>query len=161
MEKKNYSNFTAEAAKTADKLLKDKELEKVIEADLKLPISTLNIDLVKDLEKLEPFGIGNPRPAFYSEVEILDVKTFGKEKNHLKLLVRDISTNKLTSGHRPLTNGYRLPIEMISFGTAAAYSSLTRGQKISIVYAPEINRWNGYENLRGKIIIISNLIENI
>ena len=161
MEKKNYSNFTAEAAKTADKLLKDKELEKVIEADLKLPISTLNIDLVKDLEKLEPFGIGNPRPAFYSEVEILDVKPFGKEKNHLKLLVRDISTNKLTSGHRPLTNGYRLPIEMISFGTAAAYSSLTRGQKISIVYAPEINRWNGYENLRGKIIIISNLIENI
>ena len=52
------------------------------------------------------------------------------------------------------TANYQLPIELISFGTAKKYSSLIKGQKIIVVYSIEIDRWNGYEKLRGKIVSI-------
>lgn len=133
-----------------NKLIKDKNLERVIEADIKIPISKLNIPLVLGLEKLQPFGIGNSRPAFYSEVEILDTRTFGKNNDHLKLIVKDIPT-KLPTAH------FRLPIELISFRNADKFASITRGKRISVVYSIEIDRWGGSEKLRGIINIMTPL----
>ena len=148
MEKKNYTIFAAGASKMVSKLISEKDLERIIEADLKLPISKLNIPLVRGLEKLEPFGIGNPRPTFYSEVEILHSKTFGKKNDHLKLIVRDVPS-KLPTAH------FQLPIELITFGNANKYASLAGGQRINVVYSIEIDRWGGSEKLRGKINIIN------
>ena len=147
MEKSKFTTFSATAFKVANKLIKNKDLERVIEADIKIPVSKLNISIAKTLEQLQPFGIGNPKPTFYSEVEILDVKSFGKSSDHLKILVKDAS-------QQSTINNYQLPIELISFGTAKKYSSLIKGQKIIVVYSIEIDRWNGYEKLRGKIVSI-------
>ena len=146
MEKNKFTTFKTIVLKVVNKLIKDKDLERKIEADIKIPISKLTISIVKKLEELQPFGIGNPKPTFYSEVEILDVRSFGKTNDHLKLLVKDVS--KLQPAN------YNLPTELISFGIATKYSSLTKGQKINIVYSIEIDRWNGYEKLRGKIVSI-------
>lgn len=41
----------------------------------------------KTIEKLAPYGVGNPKPAFlFAGVEIKEVSKFGKTKNHLKLI---------------------------------------------------------------------------
>ena len=145
MEKKNYDQFRAVASKLSNKKIKDKDLERRIEVDIKISLSKLNMSIVKELEKLQPFGIGNPQPTFYSEVEILDVKTFGKKNDHLKIIVRDADFKLPTSN-------FQLPIEFVSFGKAAKYSSLSKGQKIKIVYSLEIDRWGGNEKLRGRIL---------
>src|SRR3989344_7329825 len=97
MEKKNYDQFRAVASKLSNKKIKDKDLERRIEVDIKISLSKLNMSIVKELEKLQPFGIGNPQPTFYSEVEILDVKTFGKKNDHLKIIVRDADFKLPTS----------------------------------------------------------------
>ncbi len=142
MEKNKLTIFTTAAVKMVNKMLNKKDLVKIIEADLKIPVSKVNLDLAKSLETLQPFGVGNPQPTFYSEVEILDTKTFGKTNNHLKLYVRE-------AGQRSY------PLELISFNFKQQLNDLTIGQKIKVVYTLEIDRWGGSEKLRGKILFMS------
>ncbi|MFH0979359.1 MAG: single-stranded-DNA-specific exonuclease RecJ [Candidatus Roizmanbacteria bacterium] len=133
IEEKKLEKFTKEAQKQANKLIKDKDLEKIITADVKIPVSKINLELAKALETLEPFGIGNPRPLFLSETEITNAQLFGKTNNHLKIFVEDL--------------------ELIGFNQGDKFQKLSRGEKIKVVYSLEVDRWNGREKLRGKILI--------
>ncbi len=138
MKKDKYTNFVTAVIKMANKLLKEKDLERKMEVDMKIPLSFINIQLALKLEKLEPFGVGNPRPSFSSEVEVMQVSTFGKTKDHIKMYVKDAT--------QPF------PFELISFYSAKKMNGLTKGQKIQVVYNLEVDRWGGSEKLRGRII---------
>lgn len=143
MEKSEFPKFSQKSQKLAEKLISEKDLERKIEVDLKIPISLITLKLTQAMEKLEPFGMGNPRPTFYSGVELIDAKFFGKNNDHLKLIVKD-----------PINNNSS-PLELVSFYSADQFPKLARGQKINIVYTLEIDRWGGSERLRGKIQNIS------
>jgi len=129
--KNQLDSFCSAVQKLSLKLIKDKDLERKIEADLKIPLAKIDINLVKFLEVLEPFGIGNPKPTFYSEGVLTGAQLLGKTNAHLKIFV----------------DGF----ELIAFNQADKFKELSRGQKISIVYTLEIDRWNGREKLRGKV----------
>jgi len=46
----------------------------------------LDSKLVRELEKIEPTGVGNPAPVFATEkVNVIDVRTVGAERKHLKI----------------------------------------------------------------------------
>ena len=145
IKKDMLSSFNATASNLADKLIKDKDLERIIEADIKIPISKINIELVKSLESLEPFGIGNPKPTFYSEGILTGASLLGKTQKHLKIFVKD-PTNQLTHN--------QVSLELLAFNQADKFKDLSRGSEIKIIYNLEINRWNGNEKLSGKIIQI-------
>jgi len=137
LEKKQLEEFTKNAQKLANKLIVDKDLERKIEADLKIPISKIDINLVKLLEQLAPFGIGNPRPTFYSEGILTDAQLLGKTQKHLKLFV----------------DGF----EFIAFGHGKRFNELSRSDKIKIVYNLDINEWNNKKTVQGKIIFLESL----
>ncbi len=139
LEKNKLKDFIKKAQKKADSLLAEKDLKKTIEADLKIPLTKINLRLALELEKLQPFGIGNPNPVFYSEAEIVGAKLFGKTNNHLKILVKDANISAD-------------PLELISFNNAKLFTELSRGLKTEIVYSLEIDRWGGNEKLRSKLI---------
>lgn len=139
MEKSKFAKFVQTAQKKAEKLISEKDLERTIEVDLKSSISQISPKLVKAMEALEPFGIGNPRPTFFSQAELVDAKLFGKTNNHLKLFVKDPDNNSL-------------PLELISFSNGDQFNKFSRGQKLEIVYSLEIDRWGGGEKMRGKVI---------
>ncbi len=141
IESTKLKGFIAEVQKKAGKIFTPKDLEKVVEADIKLSVSMINLSLVNSLEKLQPFGVGNPQPIFYSEVVLLDAKLFGKQNEHLRLYVKD-----------PEKNMY--PLEIIAFGKGQLFNSLATGIKLSIVYAAEIDRWGGNEKVRGRLLQI-------
>jgi single-stranded-DNA-specific exonuclease len=62
-----------------------KELRKTIRADLEIPISSVRNILLRELEKLQPTGMGNPDAVFVSRnVEITRPRAIGAEKIHLK-----------------------------------------------------------------------------
>jgi len=131
LDKKQLNAFTKNVQKLADKLIKKKDLERKIEADLKISISKINLDLVKSLETLEPFGIGNPKPTFYSEGTLTGAQLLGKTQKHLRIFVDGL--------------------EFLAFNQADKFKELSRGQKIKVVYNLEVNRWNGRGKLRGMV----------
>ncbi len=142
MEKEKYNDFVTAVGKSSKKLIDDKDLEKTIEADLKLPVAKATVKLVLAMEKLQPFGAGNPQPVFLSRVEIMDAKLFGKKQEHVKIYVKDPGENSF-------------PLELISFYNSNLFMKLSPGQVTDVVYSLLIDRWNGRENVRGKLLFIS------
>jgi len=136
IEEKNLDNFVTAAQKLSSKKIKDKDLKRVITADVKISVSKTNLELVRSLETLEPFGIGNPRPTFLSEGTLTDAKLFGKTNNHLKIFLDNL--------------------ELIAFNKGKLFKDLTRGQEIKIIYTLEIDRWSNKEKLRGRVIELIN-----
>jgi len=58
--------------------------------DAVLPLREVTLDLARDIERLAPFGEGNPRPTLVSERLLLDsATTLGREEAHRQLTVRD------------------------------------------------------------------------
>jgi len=50
-------------------------------------LQNLSHYILKDIEKLAPFGVENPKPIFLiKNCTIFDIQYFGKEKKHLKLV---------------------------------------------------------------------------
>ena len=134
--KKNI--FIEIAQKKADKLISDEMLTRSIIADIDMPISMASKELVSVIDTMYPFGIGNPKPKFVSEVIIDKASIIGKNKTHLKLLV---------SG----TNNEKEKIEMIAFGYGEIYDSLNPKQKVRLVYQLGINNFRNNETLQGVV----------
>lgn len=129
VDKTKVDGFVRAAEAKADKIIKETDLEKIIFADIKIPISKISKDLVESLNKLEPFGIGNPRPTFLSRGTLTGASLLGKTGKHLKIYV----------------DGF----ELIAFSKAKRFSELSRGEQIEVVYTVEINEWRGNKKLQG------------
>lgn len=142
--KEQRNNFETAARELSSKLIKDKDLERKIEADLKIPISKVGLNLVKSLETLEPFGMGNPRPSFYSEGILISAQILGKTQKHLKIFIKDsLVPNSLVPNPS---------LEFLAFNQSDKFKDLSRGQKIKVVYNLDINEWNNKKTVQGKII---------
>lgn len=62
--------------------------------DATLTLREVSIALLRDISLLSPYGMGNTKPVFrISSVTIAAVRTFGKENNHIELLLSDASTS--------------------------------------------------------------------
>lgn len=70
---------------------KPKQEFKTYTYDMELTFDQVSYDIFKEISKLAPFGIGNPKPVFlFRDSEIEVVKMFGKSNEHLELLFRDM-----------------------------------------------------------------------
>ena len=71
--------------------LKDQEKYFLCHADLDITdFSELNLNLLDELKKLEPYGPGNEEPIFrLKNVEIANITRMGADRNHLRLDLRD------------------------------------------------------------------------
>lgn len=56
-------------------------------ADAILSLSEVSRPLFEDVSRLAPFGMGNPKPVFLLSGVVTDMKRFGKDKNHVELLL--------------------------------------------------------------------------
>ncbi len=93
------------------------------------------------VEKLTPYGTGNPKPLFmFSGVEIQEVKKFGKEKNHLELNFQNSAGKKITA---------------ISFFVGDTLdATLKVGGKINLVATMEKSMFRNFPELRLRIVDI-------
>jgi single-stranded-DNA-specific exonuclease len=70
--------------------LGSRDLRQTLAADLEVPLSELNFDVLKHLMFLEPTGYGNPEAVFVSRnLKVKSSRTVGAEGKHLKLTVED------------------------------------------------------------------------
>ena len=127
--------------------LTEDDLCEKVSIDMQLPLAYVNETLVDELEFLEPFGKGNPKPVFAErEVSILQARILGKNKNVLKMFVNDANGTKMDAMYFGDIERF---MEHISskYGDRAA-TEIQNGYgsgriKINITYYPEINEYMG------------------
>lgn len=115
--------------------------EEKIEADSKLTISEINFDNYRLIEKMAPFGEGNPKPIFLLEdVFVSRVSQFGKEKNHLNVYLKDENTNK--------------EVQAIAFfKNSNDFQKIPEvGKKVNLAAHFEKSNFRGYPELRLRIV---------
>lgn len=129
----NIEKFSRGLNKIAKLKLTPEILSKKVNIDLNISFSDITQKLYEDLKKFEPLGLGNPGPTFASSgVEILDIRTVGRDAKHLKLRLKQ-------DEHI---------FDSIYFGGGEMYSMLTPDTKITIAYRIEENVWNGRISLQ-------------
>jgi single-stranded-DNA-specific exonuclease len=76
--------------KTVLSLVSKSQVEHELQIDAKLPFSGLSIDLAEQINRLAPFGPGNPPLVLSTHgVMIQNVTEIGRTKEHLQLIVED------------------------------------------------------------------------
>ncbi len=101
--------------------------------DLNLPISSLSKDFVSSLERFRPFGIANPAPKFlFQNLKSRQCYQMGKKNKHLKIY---------------LEKG----IQAVAFNLGDKAAELS-ANKFDLVAQPEINHWQGRENMQLKVV---------
>ncbi|MEK7661968.1 MAG: single-stranded-DNA-specific exonuclease RecJ [Patescibacteria group bacterium] len=64
--------------------------------DCELVIDDVTAETYKKIERLAPFGLGNPKPVFlFRNAEIKEVGMFGKKGNHLKIIFENSRGGKI------------------------------------------------------------------
>ena len=115
--------------------LTEEDLVEKVTIDVPMPIHYIRKDLVQELSLLEPFGKGNEKPLFAQKnLCVSQMRVFGKNRNVVKMRLTD-------------ENGY--PMDGVYFGNGDEFAEEGRGKrKISIVYYPDINMYQGRESLQ-------------
>ena len=115
--------------------LTEEDLVEKVTIDVPMPIHYIRKNLVQGLSLLEPFGKGNEKPLFAQKnLWVSQMRVFGKNRNVVKMRLTD-------------ENGY--PMDGVYFGNGDEFAEEGRGKrKISIVYYPDINMYQGRESLQ-------------
>jgi single-stranded-DNA-specific exonuclease len=86
----NLPELVSRLKKIAKDQLGARDLRQTMTADMEVPLSELNFDVLKHLLFLEPTGYGNPEAVFVSRnIKVKAARTVGSEGKHLKLTVED------------------------------------------------------------------------
>ena len=132
------------------------DLNEKIAIDMQLPFECVNEKFIGELAVLEPFGKGNARPVFAErQVQVESARILGKNKNVLKLQVRDLHGTRMDAMYFGDVNTF---VEYVreKFGDIAC-ECLLRGHGHGIVmaftYYPDINE---YQGVRAPQIVIQN-----
>lgn len=56
-----------------------------IKVDMNLSLEEVNISLIEEIQKMEPFGIGNREPTFKCSGAVKSIRKIGKELTHLRI----------------------------------------------------------------------------
>ncbi len=130
-EKVSFEEVKKALNKTIDEMLNGQKLVPSLDVDLELSIDEVDIDLVNEISKLEPFGASNPSPTFVIKNLVLkQKKLMGSTKEHLKLIVE--------------TPNGTLDCVWWSRGDVP----LIQGDKLDIAFAPQLNTFNGVTSVQ-------------
>lgn len=129
----------------------DKSFEKISEgilaeageeffADHRMSVDEFDNKSFELVEKLAPFGTGNPKPVFlFENAPVSAVKNFGKENNHLQ-----ISLAKKNGGTVPAIGFF---MDAAKFG-----KEIKAGDEINLVGTLEKSFFRGFPELRIRIL---------
>ena len=125
-------------------ILTDEDVIPKMWIDVPMPVSYANIRLVNQLKLLEPFGKGNEKPVFADRnLYVKTASVIGKNKNVLRCQLET-------------EDGTYVPA--VQFGINNIDDIPRAGMRISIIYYPDINTFNGIMSLQ---IIIKEWKETI
>jgi single-stranded-DNA-specific exonuclease len=112
----------------ADGALREEDLGSLTVVDAIVPAAALTLDLAHELDRLAPFGLGNPDVTLLvASCEAVDPSTVGEGK-HLRFRVRQHGRDGGSA---------------IAFGMGAQHSRLVGPARYDLALRLKENRWNG------------------
>jgi len=128
-----FEGFADAFEAAAHECLAPDDLLPLLECDAQLNLADIGFPLMREIETLKPFGVGNPEPLFMSRgLEIRDRRLFSAG-----------SRFRLSQGARS--------VGAVAFGVGEDFPG-TPGAKIDVAYRLSRNEWNGNSSVELKII---------
>ena len=132
---KNLAHLKQTLLELATTELAGVDLRPHLDIDAEIKLIDLRGDTFPTMQKLAPFGYGNPSPSFLSrKVEVIDCRAIGGNGEHLKLRLRQGST---------VWDG-------VAFRAGDYLKEVVT--PLDIVYNLEVDHWCGEERLRLNIL---------
>ena len=125
--RENIEDFKQNINRLAHERLSLEDLIPSLDIDMELNLSDLNEEIILDLEKLEPFGMGNPEPLFYTR----NLKLKGEPQ----VLGRETLKFWVSDGN--------VTFQAIGFGMSGLRNSFTQANYFDLIYNPRIDNWRG------------------
>ena len=111
------------------------DLRPKLDIDAEVTLPDLGGETFPLIQKLAPFGRGNPLPTFLTRgVEVVDYRMMGESGEHLRFKLKQGGT---------VWDG-------VGFGLGSYLAEMS--SLLDIVYNVEVDRWNGVERLRLNIL---------
>lgn len=135
---KNLPHLWERLSKLAETQLAGLELRPRLDIDTEVTLCALSGNTFNDIQKLAPFGEGNPLPTFLSRrVKVADCRTMGNNGAHLRLKLKQDNA----------------VWDATAFGLGDRLNEMH--SDVDIVYNLELNQWRGQETLRLNILDIA------
>ena len=112
--------------------LNDENFVKKIYIDAEVPLQYLTYDMIRDIEKLEPFGNSIETPLFATKNVKIKILNVYETKNTISLLIKQ----------------GEISFKSVIFMNFLEFSNLIKGvDDFDIIYTPSINEFNGNINI--------------
>ncbi|MDD5292591.1 MAG: DHHA1 domain-containing protein, partial [Candidatus Omnitrophica bacterium] len=131
IETKNLDNFILDLNNIAKQRIELDDLMPVLQIDAQLPLVFLNQRLAEDIQRLEPFGMGNPKPVFCSHNLTV--------KSQPSILGRDTIKFWVTDGE--------CTYEAIGFGLKDLAPYIDPSRKLDLAYSLSWDNWQDANSL--------------
>ncbi len=112
--------------------LSDEDLTPTLDVDCELEFSDLNFTLAQQLQKLEPYGVGNPQPSFAIHDLVVGEISAISDGRHTRLT---------------LTDG-RSTVSAMYFSNSPETLGIYNGDKVDAIFNVDINEWLGRRSLQ-------------
>lgn len=128
-----FDGFKRRFREVVEGLMDDTLKVPSLDVDASVALAEVQFPLLRELERLEPFGTGNPEPTFLSRgLAVLEKRVVGE--NHLKLVVRQPGS---------------VALDCIGFRMGGLAKALDAGNgRIDAVFSPELNEWKGSSRIQ-------------
>lgn len=139
IDERQINGFREDFCEAVSQQWAEKEIVPEIVIDAESPIAQLNLNVVEQIEMLEPFGQSNPRPVLMcGEVELDEpARKMGSGDRHL--------TVRLKQGDRKIRG--------VAFGAGDWCDELNACEgPIEIAYRPVINEYRGYRSVEVHLV---------
>lgn len=149
IKKENLKDFKEKMNDFARSFFQKHGTKSVEKVEAILNVDQADLNLVKEINLLRPFGIGNPKPKFvFSKVLVINARPIGKNKNHLKFSIQ----------------GKEQTVDAIAFGQGNYHQFIGESSPFNLLGELQINSWRGNQTLQFMVqkmdIIGSKVIDN-
>ena len=101
----------------------------LVHIDKELEPAEVTLDLIAELARLEPYGMGNSRPVFsLTGAVVEEIRPIGREKQHVRLVARGADRTRLSG---------------VAWSQAGLCDAIVEGDVIDVAFQLERNDFNG------------------
>jgi len=112
--------------------LSEKDMVPVMEADCEIAFSDISMGLAEELQRLEPFGVGNPVPLFIMRnVNVMELSGVSDSK-HTRLVLSDGSSTA----------------SAMFFSNSPTSLGVSVGDKVDLLFSIDINEWQDRKSVQ-------------